>query len=37
MSDFVAVMNALGLTQYLVGVVVAMGAIALYFAFIRKA
>jgi len=37
MADVIQVMNLLGITQYVVGVTVAFGAIALYFAFIRKA
>ncbi len=37
MSDVITVLNMLGITQYILGVIVAMGAIALYFAFIRKA
>jgi len=37
MSDIVYALNALGLTQYIVGAIVAFGAIALYFAFIKKA
>jgi hypothetical protein len=37
MSDVILVMNMLGITSYVVGVTVAFGAIALYFAFIRKA
>ncbi len=37
MSDIVTILNMLGLTGYIVGIIIAMGAIALYFAFIRKA
>jgi hypothetical protein len=37
MSDFVAILNAAGLTPLFVAVVVALGAITVYFAFIKKA
>ena len=37
MSDLVIALNMLGVTPYIIGVIVAFGAIALYFAFIRKA
>jgi hypothetical protein len=37
MSDVVIALNMLGLTPYVVGVIVAFSAIALYFGFIRKA
>ena len=37
MSDFVLALNMLGLTPIIIGVVVAFGAIALYFGFVRKA
>jgi|GEM_PF-6321790 len=37
MSDLVIALNMLGITPYIVGVIVAFGAIALYFGFIRKA
>lgn len=37
MSDIIYVLNALGLTPVLVGIVIAFGAIALYFGFVKKA
>jgi hypothetical protein len=37
MADVIQVLNMLGLTPYLVGLVIAFGAIAVYFAFIHKA
>lgn len=37
MGDFVLALKALGLLEILVAVVVAFGAIALYFGFIKKA
>lgn len=36
MSDLVLVLNMLGLTPYLVGMIIAFGAIAVYFGFIKK-
>jgi hypothetical protein len=36
MGDFVAALNATGITTYLVAITVAFGAIALYFGFIKK-
>jgi hypothetical protein len=36
MQDFVTVLNMLGLTQIIAGLLVAFGAIALYFGFIKK-
>ncbi len=37
MSDLVLVLNLLGITKYIVGIIVAFGGIALYFGFIKKA
>lgn len=37
MSDVIQVLNMLGITGYIIGIVVAFGAIALYFAFVKKA
>jgi len=37
MADVVFALNALGLLRYIIAVIVAFGAIALYFAFIKKA
>lgn len=37
MSDLVYAMNALGITPYVVGTIVAFSAIALFFGFIKKA
>jgi len=37
MSDVVYILSMLGLLRYIVGMVVAFGAIALYFGFIKKA
>lgn len=36
MQDFVTIMNMLGLTKVISAVIVAFGAIALYFGFIKK-
>lgn len=36
MSDFVFVLNAAGLLGPMIGVVIAFGAIAVYFGFIKK-
>ena len=36
MSDFIAVLNMLGWTPVLLGIVIAFGSIALYFGFIKK-
>lgn len=36
MQDVILVMNMLGITPYVVGVIVAFGAIALYFGFIKR-
>lgn len=36
LQDIVTAMNMIGLTPYVVGVVVAFGAIALYFGFIKR-
>lgn len=37
MADLVRVLALLGILPYIVGIIVAYGAIALYFAFIKKA
>jgi hypothetical protein len=36
MSDVIFVLNALGITPYIIGVTVAFGAIALYFGFTKR-
>ena len=36
MSDVVMVLNMLGVTPYIIGVIVAFGAIALYFGFTKR-
>ncbi len=36
LNDVMQILNMIGLTPYLIGIVVAFGAIALYFAFIKK-
>ena len=36
MADVIQVMNMLGITQYIIAILVAFGAIALYFGFIRR-
>ncbi len=37
MSDVIQVMNMLGITPYVLGVVAALSAIAVYFTWIKKA
>lgn len=37
MSDLILALELLGILKYIVAVIVAFGAIALYFAFIKKA
>ena len=37
MADFIMMLSATGLMPYMVGVVIAFGAMALYFGFIRRA
>jgi len=36
LSDFVMVLNMLGITQYIVAVIIAFGSISLYFFFIKR-
>ncbi len=37
MTDFIMILSMLGILKYIVGVIIAFGAIALYFGFIKKA
>lgn len=37
MSDLVLALNMLGITRYIVAIIIAFGAIALYFGFVKKA
>lgn len=36
MRDFVEILNAAGVTPYIIAITIAFGAIALYFGFIKK-
>lgn len=37
MSDLLLALNMFGITRYIVSIIIAFGAIALYFGFIKKA
>jgi len=36
MSDVITVLNMLGITPYITGIIIAFGAIALYFGFTKR-